>query len=201
MRNMGVPSPRAWTPSSAACNSLSLTTRPSSDTPTPSTTASTPTSAGKCSSTRAAESDEDPADVFLVVREHRGPRDAGADGRASTLPARPPLQVERQKVLQDVFVVDLLRPAVGGEHGPVQGGVGILKPRGALVVQVRQRPLLQLRLVGPLGVEPVAPHLVQPAGGLGDGLHASIALRLPPRRPRQRERLEAGGWGVAGSIL
>jgi hypothetical protein len=42
-----------------------------------------------------------------------------------------------------------------------------------------------------LGVEPVAPEFVEAAGGLGDRPDSRIAFRFFPRRPRQRERLEA----------
>jgi hypothetical protein len=80
------------------------------------------------------------------------PYSPGAGGRASTLPARSPLQVECEQVLEDVLLVaDPLRAAVGGAHGPVEDGVVVREPRPAGVVEVGEGQLLQLRLADPSG--------------------------------------------------
>jgi hypothetical protein len=52
-----------------------------------------------------------------------------------------------RRFFEDLRVLYPLRPAVGGEHGPVERGVGVLKPRGVLVVEVSEGPLLLLRPV------------------------------------------------------
>lgn len=94
------------------------------------------------------------------------------------------LQVEREEVLQDLLVADPLRPAVGGEHGPVEGCVGVRQPRRAGVVEVRECPLLQLRLRRAFRVQPVAPELVQALRCTGDLLPRFLDRLLAPHGSR-----------------
>ena len=56
-----------------------------------------------------------------------------------------PFLIQRQQLLEDLLVAHLGLPAVGGEDGGVELGVGEGEPGGALVVEVRQGALLELR--------------------------------------------------------
>ncbi len=71
------------------------------------------------------------------------------------------LQVQRKQVLENLLVRYVRRPPIGGIDRRIEPGVGVRKPRRTSVVQVRERPLLQLRLARPLGVQPAATQLVQ----------------------------------------
>ena len=59
-------------------------------------------------------------------------------------------QVEGEKFSEDLFVAEIGGPAVGGGNGGVEFLVRKVKPGGALVVEVRERALLELR--GAVGV-------------------------------------------------
>ena len=65
-----------------------------------------------------------------------------------------PLQVKGEQILQYLFDRDIRRPPVGGEYRLIQPFVRILLATWDGVVQVSQRALLQLRLAGPLWVQP-----------------------------------------------
>jgi hypothetical protein len=56
---------------------------------------------------------------------------------------RHPPQVEREQPLQNLLVAEVGRPAVGGGDGSVEAAVGQGEPGGTLVVQVRERALLE----------------------------------------------------------
>jgi hypothetical protein len=60
------------------------------------------------------------------------------------------------------LLAQVMRPAVGVQHGVVERAVGEVQPGGALVVEVRQRAALQLFLRGAGRVEPG----VMPNGGV-----------------------------------
>ena len=102
---------------------------------------------------------------------------------------RGPLQVQRQQPLQDLLVGQVVRPAVGVEHGAVELLVGQIEPGWALVVQVGERALLQLGLGRVLRVEPAVALLDQFAGGLSDGFDARVAGRFAARQPGEGEGL------------
>jgi hypothetical protein len=57
---------------------------------------------------------------------------------------------------------------VGGEPGPVEGGVGALQPRRTGVAVVGEGPLRQFRIRRAFRVQPVAPELLQAAGSRSD---------------------------------
>ena len=42
-----------------------------------------------------------------------------------------------------MFVREVHRPAVGGGHGGVEVAMGVVQPRRALVVEIRERALLE----------------------------------------------------------
>jgi hypothetical protein len=52
------------------------------------------------------------------------------------------LQVEREQVLEHLFIRDVGRSSVGRQDCPIELGVGIFEPRRTLVVEVGERPLL-----------------------------------------------------------
>ena len=54
-------------------------------------------------------------------------------------------EVQVEQVLKDLAVGEVGRPVVGGEDGGVEGGVGVVEPGGALVVEVGEGPLLEIR--------------------------------------------------------
>jgi hypothetical protein len=94
-----------------------------------------------------------------------------------------PLQIQREQSLQDDFLGDLggvfvVGPGVGGPDGAVEGGVAVLEPGGALIVEVGEGALLEFGLRRALGVEPVAALVVDVSDGVGDGLDAGIVDRL-----------------------
>ena len=89
-----------------------------------------------------------------------------------------PLQIQRQQPLQDLLVRQIMRPPVDIQHRLIQPLVGQVQPRGPLVVQVGQRPLLELLLAGALGVEPGVPLGHQVPRRVGDG--SSWPRDLPP---------------------
>ena len=51
--------------------------------------------------------------------------------------------VELEQPLEDLLVGEIGRPAVGLCHGGIQIAVSSVEPRGALVVEIGQRPLLE----------------------------------------------------------
>ena len=54
-------------------------------------------------------------------------------------------EVEGEQTLENLSVAQVCRPTVGGGHGGIEFLVGQIQPGRALVVEVGQRPLLQLR--------------------------------------------------------
>src|SRR5438128_2202770 len=60
------------------------------------------------------------------------------------------LQVQGEKLFENLFLAQIGGPAVGGGHGGVEFLVGQVQPRGAFVVKVREGALFQLR--GAVGV-------------------------------------------------
>lgn len=50
-----------------------------------------------------------------------------------------PFPVKREQVLEDILVRDVLRPPIGREERPIESFVRVLQPRGAVVVQLRER--------------------------------------------------------------
>ena len=68
-----------------------------------------------------------------------------------------------------------------------------VEPGGPLVVQVRQRALLQFGLTGSFGVEPAVAPLDQRAGGQGDSLDARVIIGLRNRITSLRCLL-IGAW-------
>ena len=75
--------------------------------------------------------------------------------------------------------------------------MSVLQPRGIFVVQVRQRALLQFGCGGIGWIEPSVALLYEFACGGGDGFDAWVGFRLFSGRPRKREGLEGGFWGIA----
>ena len=55
-------------------------------------------------------------------------------------------EVQGKQVLQDLFVCKIGGPAVGGGHGGIQFLMGEVQPGGALVVEVREGALPQVRV-------------------------------------------------------
>lgn len=88
------------------------------------------------------------------------------------------LQVERQQAGDDLFVTEIVRPAVGGEDGLVQRPVGQVEPGRALVVQVGQGALFELGFGQAGRVEPGVAQADQLGGAGGDGLDLGGVLRL-----------------------
>jgi hypothetical protein len=93
--------------------------------------------------------------------------------KSSVITCRP-LQIERQQAFQDLFVAQIVRLAVGIEHGLVELAMGQIEPGRPLVVEVGQRALLELLLQGTFGVEPPVALFGQFTGALGDGYSSSI---------------------------
>jgi hypothetical protein len=94
-----------------------------------------------------------------------------------------PLQVERQQSGEDGVLVHGggvgIVPAVGRPDGAVERGVGVLQSGRTLVVEVGQRPLLQLGFGRALGVELVAPLPVEEVLLRGGAFLAGVGdLRL-----------------------
>ena len=52
------------------------------------------------------------------------------------------LQVEREQVLEHLFIREVGRPSVGRQDYPIELGLGVIEPRRTLVVEVGERPLL-----------------------------------------------------------
>jgi hypothetical protein len=100
------------------------------------------------------------------------------------------LQVESKQAGEDGVLVDGggvgIVPAVGIPDGAIERGVGVLQPSGAGIVEVGEGALLQLRLGGALGVQPVLAQLVEPPGRLADRDHARVIDRLLTGRSRRR---------------
>jgi hypothetical protein len=70
------------------------------------------------------------------------------------------LQVECEQVLKYLFVREMGRPSVGREDRLIEPGVRALEPRRALLVEVRERSLLEFGFGSSLRIEPVAAQLV-----------------------------------------
>ena len=67
-----------------------------------------------------------------------------------------PFEIEREQAGEGVVGGDVLRPAVSGGDGPVEGRVGVGEPARALVVEIGERALLELdRGLGVLGDDAV----------------------------------------------
>ncbi|MDZ4821148.1 MAG: hypothetical protein SGJ20_19480 [Planctomycetota bacterium] len=56
---------------------------------------------------------------------------------------RGPRQIQFQQLGQDLLVCEIGRPAVGGADGFVEFAMGQVEPGGTLVLEIRQRPLLE----------------------------------------------------------
>jgi hypothetical protein len=89
--------------------------------------------------------------------------------------------------------------AGGVENGMVELFMGVLQPRRILIIQVRQRPLLELFLAGAFRMQPGRALLHQPAGGLGNGpkdgelaFVVHVGRRLMPDRLAQVEEVLLG---------
>jgi hypothetical protein len=95
------------------------------------------------------------------------------------------LEVEGEEARQNLVVAEVRRPAVSGEHGPVQIGVGVREPGWPQVVKVRQGSALEFLLSEAGRVEPAVAQADELAGGRGD----RIALLIGGAR--EREGLEA----------
>ena len=54
------------------------------------------------------------------------------------------VQIQGEEVFEDLFVRHAGIPAVGGEDGLVELAMGVVKPGGTFVVEVRERSLLEL---------------------------------------------------------
>ena len=83
-------------------------------------------------------------------------------------------EVEGEQPCEDLLVrscIRCLRPAVGGEDGCIELAVGDVEPCGALVVEVGEGALLELRFADAVGwrVEPALAQVVELACGPGDG--------------------------------
>ena len=89
-----------------------------------------------------------------------------AERRRGTL-AGGPLQVQQQEPLQDLLVGQVMRPAVGIEHGLIELLVRHVQPGGTLVVEIGERVLRQVGRACAFGVEPGVALLAQFADGLG----------------------------------
>jgi len=104
-------------------------------------------------------------------------------------------EVEGEEALQDLGVGEVGGPAVGGEDGGVEGGVGVVEPGGSLVVQVGEGPLVEFGGIEAGRVEPAVAQLDESVS----------RLPYPPallvRRSRERESLERRCWRVTGSRL
>jgi hypothetical protein len=74
-----------------------------------------------------------------------GPRSLSRKGRVPCRASlrRSALLVELEQPLQDLLVREIDRPAVGLGHGGIQIAVRIVEPRGALVVEIGERALLE----------------------------------------------------------
>ena len=77
-----------------------------------------------------------------------------------------PLQVEREEVLQDLLITDPLRPAVGSEDCPVEGGVGKRQPSRSDVIEVGEDAPFEIRRNGTFGVQPALAEAVDLLGCL-----------------------------------
>ena len=109
--------------------------------------------------------------------------------------------VEMKELGQNILIAQIFRPAVGGEYGDVQFPVSVLQPRGVLVVQVRQCALLQFCCGGVGRLEPGVAFFYEFAGSDGDCFDARVVFRFFSGRPRKREDLEGGFWGIAKAAL
>src|SRR6266516_2719491 len=66
-------------------------------------------------------------------------------------------KVQGEKLFENLFVAQLAGPAVGGGHGRVEFLVREIKPRGTLVVELRERALFELG--GAIGVARFKPRI------------------------------------------
>jgi len=95
--------------------------------------------------------------------------------------------VQRQQARQDFVVGQIGRPAVRRRDRGVELPVRQVQPRRPRVVEAGDRALLLLGVAQAGCVQPCVALLDQLARGRGDRLHARVAHRLAPRRPREGE--------------
>src|SRR5215211_6385585 len=88
-------------------------------------------------------------------------------------------EVERQQAREDGDLFQVMRPAIGVEHGAVEPLVSLLKPRRPLVVQVGECALGRWLAARVRAIEPVVAIKHQLTRRQGDCLHARIALWTP----------------------
>ena len=84
------------------------------------------------------------------------------------------LLIQLEQPGQDLGIVRLILPAVGCQHGGVEGGVGIRQPGRPLVVEIGERTLLEIlfrywQATDGGRIEPSYSALVKDPGGFGYG--------------------------------
>lgn len=84
------------------------------------------------------------------------------------------LLIQLEQPGQDLGIVRLILPAVGCQHGGVEGGVGIRQPGRPLVVEIGERTLLEIlfrywQATDGGRVEPSYSAIVEDPGGFGYG--------------------------------
>lgn len=63
-----------------------------------------------------------------------------------------PREIKGEEAFEDLVVGEVVGPGVGVKDGGVELPVGEVKPGGTFVVQVGERPFLQLGLAGAFGI-------------------------------------------------
>jgi hypothetical protein len=115
-----------------------------------------------------------------------------------------PLQIQPQQPLQNRLLRHpprlIIPPPVRHSNRLVEPVVEVLEPGRALVVEVGQRPLLQVGLGRARRIEPGPPPLIQLFRRRRDLLHQRIVDRFRTRRPGKGKRLEAGRRGICGIV-
>ena len=79
-------------------------------------------------------------EVFTTPPEARGRRSS-----AGKLSSSRPLQIQREQPCEDVIITEISRPTIGREYGSIEFAMGVVRPGGSLVVQLRQRARTALR--------------------------------------------------------